>query len=214
MVRLLLIVFGVLIGAPSIAVAQPVDAPKAQAAMRAYFDGEIEGGYVLAGMGVAGLVAGGLLYRRDQGTSRGAAYPLLGIGVVHLAAGIYIGIASDRRIETFDREIAEDAGGFVERERSRMKGVSTSFTMLKVAEVVLIAGGLTMVGIGHRTDRPRLKGAGITLAIEAALTLGFDVVAAKRAMRYREGLDGAHVAVMYEPERGVHGAGIAYGGRF
>jgi hypothetical protein len=211
--RLLLIVFGVLMVAPSIASAQPVDAPKAQAAMREYFDGEIEGGYVLAGMGVAGLVAGGLLYRKD-GVARGAAYPLLGVGVAHLAAGIYIGIASDRRIEKFDREITEDAGAFVERESARMKGVSKSFTMLKIAEVVLVAGGLTMVGIGHRTDRPRLKGAGITLAIEAALTLGFDVVAANRATRYRDGLDGAHVAVMYEPERGVHGAGLAYGGRF
>lgn len=212
--RGLLIVLVVLVAGTSVAAAEaePTDATKARAAMHAYFDGEITGGYVLAGMGAAGLIAGGLLYRRDAGVSRGAAYPLLGVGVAHLAAGIYIGFASDRRIDAFDGEIDKDAGAFVERESKRMAGVSRSFTMLKIAEGVLIVGGLAMVGVGHRKERPRLKGAGITLAIEAALTLGFDVVAAQRATRYREGLSASQVAVFYEPERDA--AGVALVGRF
>jgi hypothetical protein len=69
-----------------------------------------------------------------------------------------------------------------------MKGVSTQLTVLKIVEVVLIAGGLTMAGIGHRTDRPWLKGAGLALAAEMGLTLGFDVFAAQRADRYRDEL--------------------------
>ncbi len=210
--RGLLIVLVVLVAGTSVAQAEEADAPEARAAMQAYFDGEITGGYVLAGMGAAGLLAGGLLYRRDAGVSRGAAYPLLGIGVAHLAAGIYIGFASDRRIDTFDGELDKDASGFVARESKRMAGVSRSFTMLKIAEGVLIVGGLAMVVVGHRKERPRLEGAGITLAIEAALTLGFDVVAAQRAHRYRDGLAASQVAVFYEPEQDA--AGVALVGRF
>ncbi len=69
-----------------------------------------------------------------------------------------------------------------------MRGVSTQLTVLKVVEIVLIAGGLTMAGIGHRTDRPRLKGAGLALAAEMGLTLGFDLFAAQRAHTYRDEL--------------------------
>ncbi|MBA3542200.1 MAG: hypothetical protein H0T79_21475 [Deltaproteobacteria bacterium] len=167
------------------AAADPV---RPRAAMADYFAGEQRGGYVLVGLGVGGLVAGGLLYRRGSPTARGAAYPLLGIGVLHLAAGIFIAVSSSGRVATFGPEIEQDAGGFIARERPRMAGVATQFLVLKIVEVVIAAGGLTMAGIGHRTDRPRLKGAGLALALEMAITFGFDVIAARRASGYRDEL--------------------------
>ncbi|HVK82945.1 MAG TPA: hypothetical protein VM513_02505, partial [Kofleriaceae bacterium] len=82
---------------------------------------------------------------------------------------------------------------------TRMAGVSTQLTALKVVEVVLIAGGLTMAGIGHRTDRPRLKGVGLALALEASLTLGFDIFAARRAHTYRDELASVDVQATLGP---------------
>jgi len=89
---LLAIVVATLAG-PALAHADPPDAAHAQAAMEDYFAGEERGGYVLIGMGVAGLIAGGWLYRAGTPTARGASYPLLGVGVIHLAAGIFVNVA-------------------------------------------------------------------------------------------------------------------------
>jgi hypothetical protein len=68
-----------------------------------------------------------------------------------------------------------------------------------IVEIGLIAGGLTMAGIGSRTDRPRLKGAGLALALEATLTLGFDIWAASRASSYRRDLDSIGMTVGFDP---------------
>jgi hypothetical protein len=166
----------------------PAPNPAVKAAMEGYFAGEKLGGYILAGLGVAGLASGALLYRSSSLRARGAAYPLLSVGLLHLAAGVFIYIASDGRIDKFGEQIDRDAPAFVTAERKRMAGVSTQFTALKIAEVVLIAGGLTMAGVGWRTDRPRLSGAGAALALEMALTLGFDIWASRRAHDYRDEL--------------------------
>jgi hypothetical protein len=200
-----LLVLLVLAVTASIANADPSAATekqmRAREAMTDYFDGEKTGGYVLIGMGVGGLVAGGLLYRQYASTSaqRGAAYPLLGLGLAHLAAGIFINISSANRVDKFGDEIDQDASAWVERESKRMAGVSTQFTILKIVEIGLIAGGLTMAGIGARTDRPRLKGAGLALALEAGLTLGFDIWAASRASSYRRELDSVGMIVGCTP---------------
>jgi hypothetical protein len=71
-----------------------------------------------------------------------------------------------------------------------MAGVSTQFTVLKIVEVGLIAGGATMAYLGWRNGYPRVEGAGIGIAIEAAATLVFDFWAASRAGDYRDDLDG------------------------
>ena len=168
-------------------------------AMHDYFDGEKRGGYILIGMGAVGLAAGGLLYRQGTQTARGASYPLLGIGVLHVAAGIYINIASANRVEQFDTQITQDRVAFVAAEQTRMAGVSKQFTALKIAELVLATGGLTMTGIGWRTDRPRLKGAGLALAAEMMLTFGFDIFAANRAHDYRDRLAQVSMGTTMDP---------------
>jgi hypothetical protein len=159
-----------------------------QAAMNTYFDGEIRGGYILMGMGAGGLVAGGLMYRSSDLRLKGASYPLLGVGVLHLAAGIFVAVSSSSRVDQFTDDINKDTPGFVSRESKRMEGVSTQFTVLKIVETIIAVGGLTMAGIGWRTDRPRLMGAGLALAFEMGATFAFDVVAANRASDYRDRL--------------------------
>lgn len=189
-----------IVAAPRSAHAQ--DAAATRAAMEDYFAGEKRGGMILVAMGVGGLVAGGLLYRSTSSTAKGASYPFLGVGLVHAAAGIYVYLASDGRIDDFHAQIAEDPAAFVDREADRMEGVSTQFTVLEIVEGVLIAGGLTMAAIGHKKERFQLKGAGLALALEAALTLGFDFVAARRASDYRAKLAAIDVTAAVDPETG------------
>jgi hypothetical protein len=165
------------------------DRERTQAAMEDYFSGEKRGGLLLVGMGAGGLTAGGLLYLRgDSDVAKGMSYPLLGFGLAHAAAGIFVYVASDRRIEKFSKNIATDPQAFTTAERTRMKGVSTTFTALKVVEVVLIAGGLTTAYFAHRSGRKTLEGVGYGVAIEAGLTLGFDIIAGRRAYDYRDEL--------------------------
>lgn len=171
--------------APSIASAAP---PSPQYAMETYFSGERTGGKILMGMGTAGLMTGGLLYFQDSPTMTGASYTFLGVGLLHIAAGIYIHVASNNRVEDFTKQIDADPAAFVAAESKRMRGVSTQFTVLKIVECVLIAGGITAAIYGHKTDRPRLKGVGIALAIEMGATLAFDFTAASRAHEYRDAL--------------------------
>ncbi len=201
------LVLALLLLGPSLAFAEeaprppPAPSPAVQAAMEDYFAGEKLGGYILAGLGVAGLASGALLYRSSSLRARGASYPLLSIGLLHLAAGIFVYVASDNRIDKFGDQIERDAPAFVKEERKRMKGVSTQFTVLKITEIALIAGGLTMAGIGWRTDRPRLTGAGLALALEMALTLGFDIWASGRAHGYRDELARLDVSASLDPVR-------------
>jgi hypothetical protein len=201
----------IILFAPSLASA---DAATARDAMHEYFDGEIRGGYVLMGMGAAGLLAGGLLFKQGSPTARGASYPLLGVGVLHIAAGIFVNVSSSNRVEKFDAEITKDHVAWSATEAKRMEGVSTQFTALKVAELVIAAGGLTMAGIGWRTDRPRLKGAGLAIAAEMMLTFGFDIFAARRAHEYRDRLAHVGVAPLVDPVTRAPAYMFVYGGRF
>lgn len=185
MMRLVMVAAVILFAAP--AAAEP-DRGRTQTAMEDYFALEKRGGLTLVGFGAAGLLAGGLMFRSSNLTLKGASYPLLGVGVLHLAAGIFVYVSSNNRLDAFTDDIERDPAAFVASERPRMRGVSTQLTILKVVEIVLIAGGLTMAGIGHRTDRPRLKGAGLAIAAEMSLTLGFDIFAARRAHAYRDEL--------------------------
>jgi len=159
--------------------------------MEDYFGGEITGGWVLMGMGAAGLTAGGILIADGGDRAAGASYVAFGFGAAHLVAGVYVNIASRIRRRVYGIAIASEhrkTGAnkvFVAAESRRMNGVSTQFLVLKIVEVALIAGGGTMAYLGNTSDRPRLEGAGYALAAEAAATLLFDIVAARRAHRYR-----------------------------
>jgi hypothetical protein len=166
---------------------------EAKAIMRDYFDGEKTGGYVLVGMGIAGVASGTFLLKADCEVRQGMSYPLLAAGALQLAAGVYIGVASDNRIADFGKEIDRDGQAWTLRERDRMDGVQTQFTVLKLVELGLVAGGAGLAYYGYRTRRLRLEGAGIGIAIEAAATLLFDIWASRRADDYRDKLGGVDI---------------------
>ena len=161
---------------------------EAKAVMQDYFDGEKTGGYVLVGMGIAGVGSGTWLLSQHCPIRKGMAYPLITVGALHVIAGVYVGMASDKRIDDFNTEIDRDGQAWTLRERDRMDGVHTQFTVLKLVEVGLIAGGAGLAYWGYRNGHRRVEGAGIGIAIEAAATLAFDIWASSRANDYRDKL--------------------------
>ncbi|MDQ3339547.1 MAG: hypothetical protein M4D80_30650 [Myxococcota bacterium] len=161
---------------------------EAKSLMQDYFDGEKTGGYVLVGMGIAGIATGTFFLKAHCKIRQGMSYPLLAVGTLHVLAGVYIGIASDGRIDDFGKEIDRDGQAWTVRERERMDGVQTQFTVLKLVEVGLIAGGAGLAYYGYKKRHLRLAGAGIGIAIEAAATLLFDIWASRRADDYRDKL--------------------------
>lgn len=166
---------------------------EAKALMQDYLDGEKTGGYVLIAMGIGGIATGTFLVKDDCPVRRGASYPLLAFGALQVAAGVYIGMASDSRITDFGQEITRDGQAWTLRERDRMDGVQTQFTALKLVEVGLIVGGAGLAYYSHRRGWGRAQGAGIGIAIEAAATLAFDLWASHRADTYRDKLGGLEI---------------------
>lgn len=162
---------------------------EAKSIMRDYFDGEKTGGYILVGMGAAGITSGTFLLKADCPVRRGMAYPLITVGALHVVAGVYIGMASDKRIDNFGSEIDRDGQTWTLRERDRMEGVTTQFTVLKLVEVGLVVGGAGLAFYAYRKGRPKLEGIGIGIATEAAATLAFDLWASSRASDYKDRLD-------------------------
>lgn len=156
--------------------------------METYFAGEKRGGLILVGMGAAGIGAGAVLLSGDSDFARGAGYPALGIGVVHVAAGIFVYVTSEGRIARFGPEIDRDPAAFVAAERRRVEGVRTQFLILKIVEGALIAGGTAALIYGLKSDDDLVAGIGVGVAAEAAATLVFDVVADRRAGRYLDAL--------------------------
>lgn len=177
-----------------LAFATPAVAESPVAPMETYFRGEIRGGFTLIGMGTAELVAGTLMLAGSAGDGgneyvRGASYPLLGVGLLHAVAGVFVNVSSVQRIRKFGKDIGSDPAGWVKREQKRMKGVSTQFFALKIVETVVATGALATAAI-VRDDNPQLTGACIGIAGMMAATFVFDVFAARRAGRYRRSLAG------------------------
>jgi hypothetical protein len=162
---------------------------EARSIMRDYLDGEKVGGYVLVGMGVAGITTGTLFRTAHCPVRRGMSYPLITAGALHVIAGVYIGMASDKRIDDFGTEIARDGQAWTLRERERMDGVTSQLTVLKLVEVGLIAGGAGLAYWAYKKGRPKLEGVGAGIAIEAAATLVFDLWASHRANDYKDRVD-------------------------
>jgi hypothetical protein len=180
-----------------------------QAAMEDYFAGEKSGGLALIGMGAVGLGTGAFLVTRDSDVARGAGYATLTVGTLHAAAGLFVYIASARRISTFTGEIEADESAFRVREARRVTGVGKQFLALEIVEGVLIAGGTGAAIYGLSTDRDVLAGVAIGVAAESAATLVFDIIAARRAKRYRSALRAPSVVI--EPDSRHGGLRVSLG---
>lgn len=120
---------------------------------------------------------------------RGAAIPLLLIGIIQLVVGFTVYQRSDedrkRNVYAYDM----NPGELKNKELPRMEKVNKNFVIYRWIEIVLTIVGLLIVFFS-RKDPARLfwYGLGVALTIQAVIMLLADYSAENRAGKYTSGL--------------------------
>jgi len=154
-----------------------------------YFAGEREEGSLFMGLGAAATFGGVVAFAQDRDWSRGLAYPLVGVGVVHGAVGAIVWGRTRGQVEGLRVSLLRDPRRFRHLELDRMGRVNRQFRWLAGVEIGLACLGAGLTTYGFAADRGVWKGVGIGLGVESLLTLALDVVAARRALRYTRALE-------------------------
>ena len=151
-----------------------------------YFMAEKQVGLIFFIIGIIAIVLA-LVFFLALRTSfyKGAAFPLLLVGLIELIVGFAIFKRSDsdrvRNVYAYDMNPQE----LKEKELPRMQKVTGSFATYKWVEILFIVAGIALIALYRaRPDKAFWFGLGVTLTIQALLMLGADYFAEKRAKAY------------------------------
>jgi len=159
-----------------------------RSAMHTYVTGERRSVIPFAATAAVTMTAGGLLLLSSDAVARGAAWPLLGFGVLELAAGLFFGIRNER--PKLDGQLDADPAAFVREEREKLRRISrrNQPVLLAVWSAVIAAGGV-MGGIGAARSLPTVTGVGLGLAVQGLAFFLIDWAVLDRADEYLAVLD-------------------------
>ena len=121
---------------------------------------------------------------------KGAAVPLLLVGMLQFGAGLTVYKRSDedrkRNVYAYGMEPYQ----LKNKELPRMKKVNSNFVVYRWIEIALLLAG-TVLLFYFKSDpyRQFWFGLGVMLAIEAAIMLGADYMAEQRAREYTKGIE-------------------------
>jgi hypothetical protein len=146
-----------------------------------YFAAEKQESLLFLGVGLLSVATAGVLWRTPF---RGAAWPLIALGLVELVVGSTIVLRTDRQVAELGRRVVEDVVAARTEETARMTRVMASFRIYKVVELALLTAGLALWMVFPRTAGAHWAGVGC--AVEASLLLVLDLVAARRGAAYLE----------------------------
>lgn len=169
---------------------QPPPAPPAavstdamREAMHTYVRGERRSIIPFSLMALSSFVAGGVLLTSNEAIARGAAWPLLGFGVLELAAGLFFGLRNER--PHLDALLGEDPQKFADAERKKVTRIASfNQPLLLGIEGVLLAAGGAMAGAGAVARQGTVEGVGIGVAISALAMFLVDWAVLDRADDY------------------------------
>jgi len=116
---------------------------------------------------------------------KGAAIPLLVIGLIQAVVGYTVYTKSDEQRISNVYAYDMDPGKLKVQELPRIKTVNKNFVIYRWVEIVLLLAGIALVFL-YRTnpDKTFWFGLGLTLAIQAVLMLPADYFAEQRAKTY------------------------------
>jgi hypothetical protein len=120
---------------------------------------------------------------------KGAAIPLIVVGLMHLVVGYTVYKRSDE--DRLQNVYAYDMNPSLlkTKEIPRMEKVSSNFVIYRYIEIILLLAGLALFFyLKNDVDKSFWVGLGLALAIEAAVSLGADYFAEARAKVYTKGL--------------------------
>ena len=116
---------------------------------------------------------------------KGAAIPLLIIGLMHLVAGtvVYKRSDADRKRIVYAYDMNKDA--LRNKEIPRIEKVNKNFVIYRYLEILLLLAGIGIYFYFRgNVDKNFWIGLGLALSIEAAVSLTADYFAEKRAVEY------------------------------
>ena len=122
---------------------------------------------------------------------KGAAIPLLAIGLIQMVVGDTVYSRTDKQKKEIAYNIGIEPVSFVKQtELPRMKTVIKSFVVYRWVEIAFIVTGLVLIFLFRlNPDKSFWYGLGMALAIQAIMMLGADYFAEKRGKVYTEELE-------------------------
>ncbi len=146
--------------------------------------------FVIVGI-IAVVIAIAFFFFLKTNFYRGAAIPLLLIGIIQIAVGYTVYKRSDgdriRNVYAYDM----NPGQLKNEELPRMQTVNKNFVIFRWIEIVLILlGAGLMFYFRNNPVNNFWYGLGITLTMQATLMLGADYFAEQRALGYVKGIEG------------------------
>lgn len=145
--------------------------------------------FVIVGV-IAVAIAIAFFFFQKSNFYKGAAIPLLLIGLIQIVVGYTVYKRSDgdriRNVYAYDM----NPGQLKNEELPRMQTVNKNFVIYRWIEIVLILAGAGLIFYFRNNPVNNFwYGLGITLTMQATLMLGADYFAEQRALGYAKGLD-------------------------
>jgi drug/metabolite transporter (DMT)-like permease len=160
-----------------------------------YFLAEKQESMLFIIIGIAAIVAAGIFYLAVKSPGfRGAAFPLLIIGVIQIAVGYTVYSRADAQRKDIVYKLDMNPDSLRDREIPRMEAVMRNFTLYRWVEIALLLVGISLaLQAKIKVNNPFVLGLGLALALQAALMLGADYFAEKRGAEYLKGLKSVFV---------------------
>ncbi|MBK9484183.1 MAG: hypothetical protein IPO01_02860 [Chitinophagaceae bacterium] len=122
---------------------------------------------------------------------KGAAIPLLAIGLIQMVVGYSVYSRTDKQKADIAYNIGMEPVSYVKQtELPRMKTVMKNFVIYRWVEIAFIITGLVLIFLFRsNADKTFWYGFGIALAIQAVIMLGADYFAEQRGKVYTNELN-------------------------
>lgn len=154
-----------------------------------YFIAEKQASLVFLIVGVVALMLAVIFWffiKSNPNFFKGAAMPLLVIGLMQLIVGYAVYSRADKQKSGIAYNIGMEPAAYVKQtEQPRMKKVMQNFVIYRWVEIAFIITGLVLIFL-FRSNPGKLfwYGFGVALAIQAAITFSGDFFAEKRGKVY------------------------------
>lgn len=156
----------------------------------AYFNAEKQESLLFIIIGITAIVAALLLFFYfKQGWGKGAAWPLLLVGLIQCVVGFSVYSRSDEHRKDIVYKMDMNTDALQKEEVPRMQTVMKNFAIYRNIEIVLLLVGLTaFLFYRNQPEKAWWMGIGAALALQAGLMLLADGFAERRGSKYLQGM--------------------------
>ncbi len=156
----------------------------------AYFNGEKQESLIFLLIGVMAIIVALLLFFYwKQNWCKGAAWPILLVGIIQLVVGYSVYARSDNQRKDIVYKMDMNPAALQANEIPRMEKVMKNFVAYRYTEIGLLLAGITVVFLfKNNPDKQFWLGLGAGLALQAALMLVADGFAEQRGAKYLKGM--------------------------